>query len=88
MLGGFKGMAEGGTIGATATIANAVADALAPLGIKATNLPLSPERIATLVAGAAGHRGKLAPNAIICRKDCYLGQYWPDRITVPNTLGR
>ncbi len=51
-LGGFKGMAEGGTIGATATIANAVADALAPLGIKITDLPLSPERIATLVRHA------------------------------------
>ncbi len=51
-LGGFKGMAEGGTIGATAAIANAVADALAPLGIPVTDLPLSPERIATLVASA------------------------------------
>ena len=56
-LGGFKGMAEGGTIGATATIANAVADALAPLGITVTDLPLSPERIAKLVvAAAAAHR--------------------------------
>ncbi len=53
-LGGFKGMAEGGTIGATATIANAVADALAPLGIKITDLPLSPKRIASLVAAARG----------------------------------
>ncbi len=53
-LGGFKGMAEGGTIGATATLANAVADALAPLGIKVTDLPLSPERIAALVAAAKG----------------------------------
>ncbi|HEY7678643.1 MAG TPA: xanthine dehydrogenase family protein molybdopterin-binding subunit, partial [Candidatus Methylomirabilis sp.] len=55
-LGGFKGMAEGGTIGATATLANAVADALAPLGIKVTDLPLSPERIANLVAAAKGGR--------------------------------
>ncbi len=53
-LGGFKGMAEGRTIGATATIANGVADALAPLGIKGTDLPLSPERIATLVAASRG----------------------------------
>jgi carbon-monoxide dehydrogenase large subunit len=62
-LGGFKGMAEGGTIGATATIANAVADALAPLGIRVTDLPLSPERIAMLVAGARGlrPRGKGKP---------------------------
>jgi carbon-monoxide dehydrogenase large subunit len=55
-LGGFKGMAEGGTIGATAALANAVADALAPLGIKVTELPLSPERIANLVAAAKGGR--------------------------------
>jgi carbon-monoxide dehydrogenase large subunit len=51
-LGGFKGMAEGGTIGATAALANAVADALAPLGITVTDLPLSPERVATLVRDA------------------------------------
>jgi carbon-monoxide dehydrogenase large subunit len=31
-LGGFKGMAEGGIIGATAALANAMADALAPRG--------------------------------------------------------
>ena len=48
-VGGFKGMAEGGTIGATATLANAVADALAPLGITVTERPLSPERIQRLV---------------------------------------
>ena len=31
--GGYKGMGEGGTIGAPAAIANAVADAVRPLGI-------------------------------------------------------
>ena len=31
-LGGFRGMGEGGTIGAPAAVANAIADALAPLG--------------------------------------------------------
>jgi carbon-monoxide dehydrogenase large subunit len=36
-LGGFRGMGEGGTIGAPAAIANAIADALAPLGIASTN---------------------------------------------------
>jgi carbon-monoxide dehydrogenase large subunit len=49
---GFKGMAEGGTIGATATLANAVADALAPLGVTVTELPLSPERVRRLVRTA------------------------------------
>jgi aerobic carbon-monoxide dehydrogenase large subunit len=41
--GGYKGMGEGGTIGAPAAIANAVADAVRPLGIKVTGLPLIPE---------------------------------------------
>jgi carbon-monoxide dehydrogenase large subunit len=41
--GGYKGMGEGGTIGAPAAIANAVADALRPLGIPVTSLPLVPE---------------------------------------------
>ena len=41
--GGVKGMGEGGTIGAPAAIANAVADAVAPLGIRVTALPIRPE---------------------------------------------
>ncbi len=48
-VSGFKGMGEGGTIGATATVANAVADALAPLGIEIRELPVSPDRIYHLV---------------------------------------
>jgi aerobic carbon-monoxide dehydrogenase large subunit len=46
---GVKGVGEGGSSGAGAAIANAVADALAPLGIAITELPLSPDRIARLV---------------------------------------
>ena len=46
---GVKGVGEGGSSGAGAAIANAVADALAPLGISITELPLSPDRIARLV---------------------------------------
>ena len=34
--GGFKGMAEGGTLGAAAAVANAIADALKPLGVHIT----------------------------------------------------
>jgi aerobic carbon-monoxide dehydrogenase large subunit len=49
-LGGFRGMGEGGTIGAPAAIANAVADALAPLGIIIDELPVTPERLFRLVA--------------------------------------
>jgi carbon-monoxide dehydrogenase large subunit len=39
-------MGEGGTIGAPAAIANAVADALAPLNVSVTSLPILPERLA------------------------------------------
>jgi carbon-monoxide dehydrogenase large subunit len=56
--GGHKGMAEGGTIGAPAAIANAVADALGGLGIDAGAVdfyPLTPPRLFALVrAGRAG----------------------------------
>jgi carbon-monoxide dehydrogenase large subunit len=51
-LGGFRGMGEGGTIGAPAAIANAVADALRPLGVEITTLPLTPDRLFRLVAAA------------------------------------
>jgi len=42
---GSKGVGEGGTIGAFAAVANAVADAVAPLGVTLTDLPYSPDRI-------------------------------------------
>ena len=48
-VSGFKGMAEGGTIGSTAALANAVADALAPLGIEVRELPLTPDRVYRLL---------------------------------------
>jgi carbon-monoxide dehydrogenase large subunit len=43
--GGVKGMGEGGTIGAPAALANAVADAVSPLGARVTGLPLRPEAL-------------------------------------------
>jgi aerobic carbon-monoxide dehydrogenase large subunit len=43
MPGGVKGMGEGGTIGAPATIANAVADAVRQLGTRIATLPIRPE---------------------------------------------
>jgi aerobic carbon-monoxide dehydrogenase large subunit len=43
--GGVKGMGEGGTVGAPAAIANAVADAVQPLGGTVTRLPISAERL-------------------------------------------
>ena len=48
-LGGFRGMGEGGTIGAPAAIANAIADALSPLGIDINELPMTPERLFRLI---------------------------------------
>ena len=42
---GVKGVGEAGTIGATPAIANAVVDALEPLGVRHLDLPLTPERV-------------------------------------------
>jgi CO/xanthine dehydrogenase Mo-binding subunit len=42
---GAKGVGEGGISGSGAAVANAVADALRPLGVRITELPLTPERV-------------------------------------------
>ena len=42
---GVKGVGEMGTIASTPTIVNAVLDALAPLGIRHLDMPLTPEKI-------------------------------------------
>jgi len=42
---GIKGCGEAGTIGATPAIANAVIDALSPLGVKHLDLPFTPEKV-------------------------------------------
>ncbi|MCW5886782.1 MAG: xanthine dehydrogenase family protein molybdopterin-binding subunit [Anaerolineales bacterium] len=42
---GVKGIGEGGTSGAGAAIANAVANALRPLGVRVCDLPLTSERL-------------------------------------------
>lgn len=53
VAGGFRGMGEGGTIGAPAAIANAIADALWPLGVEDVSiLPTTPERIFRLMEQA------------------------------------
>jgi aerobic carbon-monoxide dehydrogenase large subunit len=51
--GGYKGVGEGGAIGAPPAVVNAVNDALAPFGVAATRLPLSPDAILGLLDGAA-----------------------------------
>ena len=43
--GGFKGVGESSTIVGPAAVLNAVADALAPLGVKLLETPLSPDRV-------------------------------------------
>jgi carbon-monoxide dehydrogenase large subunit len=42
---GIKGVGETGTIASTPAVANAVMDALAPLGIGHVDMPLTPERV-------------------------------------------
>jgi len=49
---GMKGMAEGGVMGASAAISNAVADALAPLGIAAGRQPFTARRLAEALRAA------------------------------------
>ena len=50
--GGYKGVGEGGAIGAPPAVVNAVADALAPLGVTINRLPLSPGEVIRLVQAA------------------------------------
>jgi carbon-monoxide dehydrogenase large subunit len=50
--GGFKGMGEGGAIGAHAAVANAVGDALAHLGVQVLATPLGPKDIHRLLVEA------------------------------------
>ncbi|MEX2293849.1 MAG: xanthine dehydrogenase family protein molybdopterin-binding subunit [Acidimicrobiales bacterium] len=52
--GGYKGVGEGGAIGSPPAVVNAVADALAPLGVRLTRLPLSPDRIIELIHHGQG----------------------------------
>ena len=50
--GGFRGMGEGGTIGAPGAIANAVSDALSPLGVEVSELPITSDRIFKMLENA------------------------------------
>ncbi len=42
---GAKGVGEGGAIPGPAAVANAVEDALAPMGVVIRSLPITPERV-------------------------------------------
>jgi carbon-monoxide dehydrogenase large subunit len=48
--GGYKGVGEGGAIGSPPAVANAIADALSPLGVVVNRLPLGPAQIVALLA--------------------------------------
>jgi carbon-monoxide dehydrogenase large subunit len=41
----MKGCGEAGTVGALAAVANAVQDALWPLGIRQVDMPFTPSRV-------------------------------------------
>ncbi|MBE1547120.1 carbon-monoxide dehydrogenase large subunit [Mycobacterium sp. OAS707] len=49
---GVKGMGEGGAIASPAAVINAVADALAPLGVRISGSPLGPRQILDMIAAA------------------------------------
>jgi carbon-monoxide dehydrogenase large subunit len=51
--GGHKGMGEGGAIGAPPAVFNAVADALAPLGVQVRSQPLGPNQVVDLIRAAS-----------------------------------
>jgi carbon-monoxide dehydrogenase large subunit len=52
--GGYKGVGEGGAIGAPPAVVNAIADALAPFGVKITRLPLGPAQILDVLRQSGG----------------------------------
>jgi len=54
---GQKGSGESGYLGAPAAIANAVNDAIRPLGISINTLPLNASKLGDLIAGAHARKG-------------------------------
>jgi aerobic carbon-monoxide dehydrogenase large subunit len=50
---GVKGIGEAGTIASTATVYNAVIDALQPFGVETLRMPLTPERVWRAMAAKA-----------------------------------
>ena len=51
---GAKGVGEAGTVGALPALMNAVNDALAPLGVRHLDMPLTPERVWRAIHDGAG----------------------------------
>jgi len=59
---GVKGMGEGGAIAPPAAIANAVRDALAPLGAEVNETPLTPRRVLAAIRQAQASQASQAPS--------------------------
>jgi CO/xanthine dehydrogenase Mo-binding subunit len=59
--GGIKGMGESGAISTPAAVVNAVADALAPLGVVVDSMPVGPDRIMRLIREAQARQTASAP---------------------------
>jgi carbon-monoxide dehydrogenase large subunit len=60
---GAKGLGEGGAISPPAAIANAIDDALAPLGVRVTATPALPARVRELITRATAPKPTLFPCA-------------------------
>ncbi|WP_051939703.1 xanthine dehydrogenase family protein molybdopterin-binding subunit [Phaeacidiphilus oryzae] len=58
--GGYKGVGEGGALGAPPAVVNAVADALSPFGVTLNRMPLTPAALIELIQ-AAESSGKGVP---------------------------
>jgi carbon-monoxide dehydrogenase large subunit len=50
---GAKGIGESGTIGSTPAVQSAVIDALLHLGVRHIDMPTTPERVWSAIAGAS-----------------------------------
>ena len=59
---GVKGLGEGGAIGPPAAIANAINDALKPLGAELRESPMTPRRVLAAIAEARAGDGGAAPS--------------------------
>jgi carbon-monoxide dehydrogenase large subunit len=57
---GIKGCGEGGAVGPPAAIANAIADALRPWGVRVDRVPVRPETLHDAIAAATGGETLLA----------------------------
>lgn len=60
---GIKGVGEAGTIPVSALLASALDDALRPLGVRVTQMPLGPSELRDLIAAARPHEPGVALSA-------------------------